>query len=1162
MDLKINIMLKMKHLQLRGTVGAVLFVLLLGVVGMTEVMGQTGALSGVFSINKGTQINFSQGNLQYQASTNTWRFAENQWDYVGDDNANISESYDGWIDLFGWGTSGYDHGATCYEPWSTSKSYWDYYVYGSETYNLFDQTGQADWGYNAISNGGNQENSGWRTLTFEEWSYLLRKRQTLSGIRYAGAQLNGINGVILLPDDWDPDYFTLNNPNGINWESTYESNVITDTQWEELEKHGAVFMPAAGDRKGIRINNINEGGAWWSSTASSSVYFFGDAFVFDSDFFRHYGLSVRLVRQAQSYSFAIGTATNPVEGGMVSGAGVYGVETECTLVATPNEGYVFVGWTENGEVVSTKAEYSFTVTGGGNIVANFRYADADITDGAFTGQFSVGEGKQVFFSQGNLQYIGSSDVPQWKFAEHQWDYMGDNGQSSDDRKANRDLFCWSSSGYEHGGENCQPWQVNGIGYYAYGLENGHLFDRTGKADWGYHAIANGGNKENGGWRTLSYEEWDYLINTRNTRSGIRYAKATLNDVYGIILLPDDWDVSYYTLNGTNEADADYDANIITVSQWNGLEKHGAVFLPAAGFLVNGNYVHNWHVYGYEDEVYGCYWTSSADDYNPVAAWGFGFSNCEGDGLFIDDLHREQANPVRLVRSNVSFNINAASNDTLYGVVGGSRVYFEDTRATVTAVAHEGYDFLHWTEDEEVVSDENAYSFTVNGNRNLVAVFTHAGAAPIGAINGMFTLSDGQRAYFSQGNLQYIGTAGNGDENNTGAYWKFADHQWDILGDNGQGDSLLVMDRDLFGWGTSGYDHGALNYQPWKAALSTGHHADNYDAYGCDMCNLFDESGMADWGFNAIANGGNTENCGWHTPTREEWNYVLFLRSTVSEIRFAKAQVNEVNGLILLPDNWSRSYYALNQTNKTVSEYNSNIITLEQWSVLEQHGAVFLPAAGNRFGVQVLDINDSGNYWSSTACNVITAYGLSFEGGSYQTSANGYHRRGTGESVRLARPIHTYAISAVPVSSDEGGAMGTGIYFEGATCTVTAIPNEDYIFVNWTENSEVVSTDPVYSFTVTGDRELVAHFSGSGVEETEAMLRVWPNPVRAHGELRLELPAGEKVLVEIYNPLGVKVMSKETADGRVVLNPSVAPGTYIMKVVSAMGSGYHCKLIVE
>jgi len=55
--------------------------------------------------------------LQYQASTDTWRFAEHQWDFVGDDtdgnvfendvkcnNALTSDSYDGWIDLFGWGT--------------------------------------------------------------------------------------------------------------------------------------------------------------------------------------------------------------------------------------------------------------------------------------------------------------------------------------------------------------------------------------------------------------------------------------------------------------------------------------------------------------------------------------------------------------------------------------------------------------------------------------------------------------------------------------------------------------------------------------------------------------------------------------------------------------------------------------------------------------------------------------------------------------------------------------------------------------------------------------------------------------------------------------------------------------------------------------------------
>ena len=86
------------------------------------------SITGGFTINEdGDKVIFSQGNLQYQASTGTWRFAENQYDYVGNatlgnvyengvkcNNALISDSYTGWIDLFGWGTSGYNHGAVCY----------------------------------------------------------------------------------------------------------------------------------------------------------------------------------------------------------------------------------------------------------------------------------------------------------------------------------------------------------------------------------------------------------------------------------------------------------------------------------------------------------------------------------------------------------------------------------------------------------------------------------------------------------------------------------------------------------------------------------------------------------------------------------------------------------------------------------------------------------------------------------------------------------------------------------------------------------------------------------------------------------------------------------------------------------------------------------------
>ena len=128
-----------------------------------------GVLPGSFSVSATQQVHFSQGNLQYQARTNTWRFAEHQYDYVGtqtaayegashggnvsgSDNRNISSTYSGWIDLFGWGTGD--------NPTLSSDNYGAYGTF-------------VDWGSNPISNGGNTANR-WRTLTQAEWEYLLK----------------------------------------------------------------------------------------------------------------------------------------------------------------------------------------------------------------------------------------------------------------------------------------------------------------------------------------------------------------------------------------------------------------------------------------------------------------------------------------------------------------------------------------------------------------------------------------------------------------------------------------------------------------------------------------------------------------------------------------------------------------------------------------------------------------------------------------------------------------------------------------------------------------------------------------------------------------------------------------------------------------------------
>ena len=231
---------------------------------------QDGASNATFSIGDGVTVQFSRGNLQYQASTGTWRFAEHQYDYVGADNANISSTYSGWIDVFGWGTSGWSSGATCYQPWSTSTTHSDYYPGGSYTNNLTGDYANADWGvYNRISNGGNQPGM-WRTLTQDEWNYLLftRNASTISGTanaRFTKATIGSATGLVVFPDS-----FTV--PSGIalvdvnNAAAPFTANIFDATQWSQLETNGALFLPAAGDRNGTDARYIGTNAYYWTST--------------------------------------------------------------------------------------------------------------------------------------------------------------------------------------------------------------------------------------------------------------------------------------------------------------------------------------------------------------------------------------------------------------------------------------------------------------------------------------------------------------------------------------------------------------------------------------------------------------------------------------------------------------------------------------------------------------------------------------------------------------------------------------------------------------------------------------------------------------------------------------------------------------------------------
>lgn len=219
-----------------------------------------------FSAGATKKVVFSKGNLQYQASTKTWRFAENQYDYVRYGNDSISDSYSGWIDLFNWGTGD--------EPTNLVKEANIYYSF-------------VDWGINNI---GSDAPNTWRTLACEEWAYMCVTRPNASQLWALGKisveNVGEVTGFIILPDNWiTPSgvsfipsiskgfYLTDNNDyfkSGGDW--SYSLNSYSSSEWSMMESAGAVFLPAAGSRNSdLQSSSPGVEGVYWTST--NSVFF-------------------------------------------------------------------------------------------------------------------------------------------------------------------------------------------------------------------------------------------------------------------------------------------------------------------------------------------------------------------------------------------------------------------------------------------------------------------------------------------------------------------------------------------------------------------------------------------------------------------------------------------------------------------------------------------------------------------------------------------------------------------------------------------------------------------------------------------------------------------------------------------------------------------------
>ena len=639
-------------------------------------------IAASYKVSENKRIYFSQGNLQYNAGDGkshatktgtgrgTWRFAENQFDSFGDgtsqffeyedsekirekskkngichyqnsDNSKIDSTYNGWIDLFGWATSGWNSGANACQPWSISENYEDYHSSGVSN-DLRNEYENSDWGiYNAISNGSNEPGT-WRTLTSNEWNYLFRNNQWTLGVIEEklcfllipeNFEYSDSIGLKIISDSFDlsegyvnnisESLYLKNQSTKELYKNIYSYNVFTKEQFNKLEREGVVALPCGGYRYGKRVGRIQVGYYWSSDTDSEYLSFgfsFGPDFVSSIESNELYkGQSVRLVKDLKS---------------------------DDTMTISMNNSTV-----DNNSDKKSEKKHKRE---GAIVAASYKISDT----------------KRVYFSIGNLQYNAENGKTHltkmgneqgcWRFAEKQYEYIAEENQNiSSNYNGWIDLFGWGTSGWNSGAKAFHPWSSWDLpSGYSPGSKSFHNLNLGySNSDWGvYNSISNGGGEPEN-WRTLTSDEWKYLIqNNKWTMGSVKDKDKTYlcfmlipedfeaPEGLNMVQLSDCYDLTKGNVLGISENI--YSKNVYTAKQFEQLEKVGVVALPCGGYR-NGKVYQN-------DGLCGCYWSSTA--YNSYYAYEFFFNSkivvpCYNDYRhygcsvrLVQDLARNPATP--------------------------------------------------------------------------------------------------------------------------------------------------------------------------------------------------------------------------------------------------------------------------------------------------------------------------------------------------------------------------------------------------------------------------------------------------------------------------------------------------------------------------------------
>ena len=383
----------------------------------------------------------------------------------------------------------------------------------------------------------------------------------------------------------------------------------------------------------------------------------------------------------------------------------------------------------------------------------------------------------------------------------------------------------------------------------------------------------------------------------------------------------------------------------------------------------------------------------------------------------------------------TYTISVSANPTNEGTVSGGGSYQQGQTCTVHAIANSGYAFNNWIEGMNVVSSNPDYTFTVTGNRTLKAVFITANSQSYtvsvsanptngGTVSGGGSYTYGQSCTVTataNTDYNFLRWTQNGSQVSTNANYTFTVNGNRTLVAQFQAQSYIIN----------------VSANPSSGGNVTGGGSYNYG-----------------------------QTCRVHATANEGYHFVNWTENG-TQVSAGSFYTFTVSG--------DRNLVANFTANPNIS-VSAN------------------PSTGGT-------VSGGGSYRPGQSCTVSATAnnGYSFtnwteNGNVVSTNAN-YTFTVSGDRTLVANFTATISVSANP--STGGTVSGGGTYQQGQSCTVSAMANNAYSFANWSENGSVVSSNANYTFEVNGCRTLVANFifNGDGHEYVDLGLPsglLWAN----------------------------------------------------------------------